>query len=85
MSIFDPVRYSECFSGWVKASDGTWSCGLLIPIGRVKEHVTWLFCLSRGGLGTEDVTSQSVCVRAYTRAAGEQPRLPAQDCRRVEG
>ncbi|CAE7639731.1 sir1, partial [Symbiodinium pilosum] len=22
--------------GWVKASDGTWSCGLLIPIGRVK-------------------------------------------------
>ncbi|CAK9002770.1 unnamed protein product [Durusdinium trenchii] len=23
--------------GWVKANDGTWSCGLLIPIGRVKE------------------------------------------------
>ncbi|CAE7558714.1 sir1 [Symbiodinium microadriaticum] len=23
--------------GWVKASDGTWSCGLLVPIGRVKE------------------------------------------------
>ena len=23
--------------GWVRASDGTWSCGLLIPIGRVKE------------------------------------------------
>ena len=23
-------------AGWVKANDGTWSCGLLIPIGRVK-------------------------------------------------
>ncbi|CAJ1459739.1 unnamed protein product, partial [Effrenium voratum] len=23
--------------GWVKTNDGTWSCGLLIPIGRVKE------------------------------------------------
>ena len=25
--------------GWVKASDGTWSCGLLVPIGRVKEQL----------------------------------------------
>eukprot|EP00930_Biecheleria_cincta_P096933 TRINITY_DN886_c0_g1_i3.p1 TRINITY_DN886_c0_g1~~TRINITY_DN886_c0_g1_i3.p1 ORF type:complete len:943 (+),score=187.68 TRINITY_DN886_c0_g1_i3:69-2897(+) len=26
------------FHGWVKGSDGLWNCGLLVPIGRVKEN-----------------------------------------------
>ena len=27
------------FHGWKQTSDGTWSCGLLIPIGRVKDSL----------------------------------------------
>ncbi|CAE7246854.1 sir1, partial [Symbiodinium sp. CCMP2456] len=31
------IEHRGDLHGWVKASDGTWSCGLLVPIGRVKE------------------------------------------------
>jgi len=58
--------------GWVKANDGTWSCGLLIPIGRVKESsrvcIRKIAELLKGEGGFRMTCNQSLVLENITEA-----------------
>lgn len=58
--------------GWVKAADGTWSCGLLIPIGRVKESsrvcIRKIAELLKGEGGFRMTCNQSLVLENITEA-----------------